>query len=85
MRTGVPKPPIAEIRLMPEDADEEILQLGQMHRDAKLVVDMLKQLPFKPDDYRGTLRVIAGAAERIRGTCARLIDDGPIQPKGRQK
>ncbi len=44
--------------------------------DAKILNELLGKLPFGPiEDYRGNLRVVAGAAERLRARAARLLGE----------
>jgi len=61
-----------------ERPDEGILLLGEMHGQVKLIDAELKRLPFrKVDDYRSSLRIIAGACATIRQSCEELLDDPP--------
>jgi len=53
-----------------EEPEDAVLLLGEMYRDANVILDKLKTLPFAgPDGYRGDLRVILGAAKRTGERC----------------
>lgn len=63
--------------VLAEEPEDAVLVLGDMVRDASLILDKLKRLPFAgPDGYRGELRVILGAAKRTSERCARLLGEG---------
>lgn len=57
-----------------EEPEEDILVLGYMARDAKTMSALLNGLPFA-EDYRGTLRIIRGCAERMRLRTAKLLGE----------
>lgn len=58
-----------------QEPDEEILLLGLMIEDLDIMAGMLRGLAYQREDYRGSLRVARGAAERFKARCTRLIGD----------
>ncbi len=75
----VSPPPVAEqvphVTLYEEPVDG-VLVLGEMMRDAQLIEEKLKALPFAGGaGYRGELRVILGAANRLCQRCAKLLGE----------
>lgn len=69
--------PARDVKLWTEPT-EEILILGLMMRDNNTIESMLKRLAFDPD-YQGSLRVIAGAAVRIRERCEKLLGESKTE------
>lgn len=57
------------------DPPEDILLLGHMVEDVKIMEEMMQGLVFNRDDYRGSLRVAKGAAKRFSDRCARLLGE----------
>jgi hypothetical protein len=58
------------------EPEEDILLLGLMMSDSKIIADVLQTLPFGAvDAYRGNLRVVAGATERLCKRCAKLLGE----------
>jgi hypothetical protein len=69
-----------------EEPEEEIRVLGLMMLDVQVMADMLRGLAFDSlPNYRGSLRVVLGAAERMRQRCTRLIGDGEAAPAPRAR
>lgn len=65
-------PPIPpELYVEPEN---DIELLGEMLHDAATVAEMLRELPFDRTHYRGNLRIVLGAAVRMRDRCRKLLD-----------
>ncbi len=57
-----------------QEPTEEVLLLGAMLRDVQLMEEKLKRL-FANAGYRGELRVILGAANRVCQCCAKLLGE----------
>ncbi len=76
-RTTPAPPPPADLYVEP---DTDIELLGEMLHDVKTMGQLLAELPFDRDGYRANLRIVAGAAVRMRARCARLLGDPPPDP-----
>ncbi len=62
------------------EPEEEILVLGLVMADAELIEQKLRGSVRKsPTDYRGDLRVIVGAAVRIKQRCQRLLHEDEVR------
>ncbi len=72
-----PAPP--ELYVEPES---DIELLGEMLHDTRTMGEMLAQLPFDRAHYRANLRIVLGAAVRMRDRCQRLLEDGLQLPAG---
>ena len=64
--------PPAPVELYQEPIEDVVL-LGEMLYDAKTMSELLGGLPFEREHYRANLRIVAGAADRMRKRCARLL------------
>ncbi len=69
-----PKPAQTSVSLY-EEPQDGVLVLGEMMRDARLIEEKLKALPFAGVGYRGELRVILGAANRVCQCCVKLLGE----------
>ncbi len=58
-----------------EEPADGVLVLGEMMRDAKLIEEKLSGLPFAAAGYRGELRVILSAANRMCQRCVKLLGE----------
>ena len=58
-----------------QEPEEDILLLGLMMSESNTISNLIRGLPHSRDDYRGNLRVIRGAAERVKLYATRLIGD----------
>lgn len=67
-----------------EEPKEDIRLLGLMIQDVAIMGDVLRHLPSKSlADYRSSLIVCRGAAERLKQRCTRLLGDGDdVPPNG---
>lgn len=74
---GPPAPP--ELYVEPQN---DIELLGEMLHDQATIGEMLRELPFDRAHYRGNLRVVLGAAVRMRDRCVRLLGEAEeLQPE----
>lgn len=65
-----------------QEPEEDIRILGEMLRDVGIMNKMLQSLvSVDSGEYRGNLRVVLGAAERMKHRCLRLIGDEPKPPQ----
>ncbi len=62
-----------------KEPTREMLILGEMLYDLELQTDLCRKLPFDAFHYQGNLRIIAGAATRIRLRCERLLGEDKKQ------
>jgi hypothetical protein len=71
-------PPAGAVTVeLAHEPDDDILLLGLMLADTRVIFDQLQGLPFDADEYRGSLRVVREATKRILKRCNTLIgDDG---------
>ena len=67
------------------EPQDDINLLGVMVNDASLMLGKLKTLPYAAEGYRGDLRVILGAAERMRSRCARLLGEASEPPPAKKR
>lgn len=67
-------PPPAELYIEPEN---DIELLGEMLHDNRVMAEMLQELPFDRAHYRANIRIVLGAAVRMRERCARLLGEQP--------
>jgi len=57
------------------EPDDMVLLFGLMIEDVKIMQELLAVLPFAGSSYRGHLRVVRGACERLRLRCTKLLGD----------
>jgi hypothetical protein len=70
-----PVRPQREVMLF-QEPDEQPLVLGLIMQDSELIQGELRACVRKsPADYRSGLRVIMGAADRIKKRCTRLLGE----------
>lgn len=65
-------PPPAELYIEPEN---DIELLGEMLHDNRVMAELLQELPFDRAHYRANIRIVLGAAVRMRERCARLLGE----------
>jgi hypothetical protein len=59
-----------------QEPEEDIVLLGLMLDDVRIAGEMLRALAYSSSDgYCGNLRVVSGAADRLRKRAARLLKE----------